>query len=67
MADSQRLLDRCIREDGNEAAHAGTLTRAEAEDRLDFTTALLERVFTEPERIRLAEERRKQRRAQEKE
>jgi hypothetical protein len=43
---------------GNDGAHQGTLTKEEAYDLLDFTTALLERVFTEPEKIKLAEERR---------
>jgi Domain of unknown function (DUF4145) len=55
-------LSSCIKEDGNDAAHAGTLTRPEAEDLLDFTTALLERIYTEPERLRLAEVRRVERR-----
>jgi Domain of unknown function (DUF4145) len=56
-------LSKCIREDGNDGAHAGTLTKEDAEDPQDFTVALLERIFTEPERLRLAEERRKGRRA----
>jgi hypothetical protein len=30
---------------------------------LDFTAALLERIFTEPEKIKLAEQRRQERRA----
>jgi hypothetical protein len=40
------------------------LTKEDALDLQDFTVALLERVFTEPERLKLAEERRAQRRAQ---
>jgi Domain of unknown function (DUF4145) len=56
-------LSKCIREDGNDGAHAGTLTMADAQDLQDFTVALLERIFTEPERLRLAEERRNKRRA----
>lgn len=52
----------CITDDGNDGAHAGTLTKAEAEDLLDFTTALLERVYTEPEKLRLAKQRTQQRR-----
>jgi hypothetical protein len=59
-----RELSSCVREDGNEAAHAGTLTKVEAQDLLDFTTTLLERIFTEPERLRLARERRDKRWAQ---
>ena len=56
-------LSHCIREDGNDGAHTGTLTNEDALDLQDFTAALLERMFTEPERLRLAEERRNKRRA----
>jgi len=35
-------------------AHAGTLNKIDAQDLLDFTHALLERLYTEPERLRLA-------------
>ena len=55
-------LSHCVKEDGNDGAHAGTLRQEDAEDLLDFTTALLERVYAEPERLRLAKERREQRR-----
>lgn len=58
-----RELSAAIREDGNDGAHQGTLTKEDAHDLLDFTTALLERVFTEPKKLELAEERRQQRRA----
>jgi hypothetical protein len=34
----------------------------DAQDLQDFTVMLLERIFTEPERLRIAEERRKTRR-----
>ena len=57
-----RDLAQCIREDANDAAHAGNLDKAGAEDVLDFTTVLLERLYTEPERLKLAEERREARR-----
>ena len=56
-------LATCIREDGNDGVHVGSLTREDAEDLLEFTVALLERVFSEPGRLRIAEERRRQRRA----
>lgn len=59
-----RELSACIREDGNDAAHQGTLSRQDAEDLLDFTIALLERLFTEPKRLELAKERREKRRNQ---
>lgn len=55
-------LAECLREDGNDGAHDGTLTEAEAEDLRDFSFELLRRMFTEPERLRLATERRDARR-----
>jgi hypothetical protein len=55
-------LSSCIKEDGNDGAHAGTLKKPDADDLLDFTTALLERLYTEPERLRLAAARRDARR-----
>ena len=51
------------RDDGNDGAHDGTLAKAEAEDLLDFATELFERTYTEPERLRLAHERRTVRRS----
>ncbi len=57
-----RELSHCIKEDGNDAAHAGTLLKNDAEDLLDFTHALLQRLYTEPEQLRLAQERRDKRR-----
>ncbi len=56
-------LSSCIREDGNDGAHAGTLEKADAEDLLDFTERLLDRIYSEPERLRLAAERRVSRRS----
>jgi hypothetical protein len=55
-------LSECIREDGNDGAHDGTLKKEDAADLLDFTVALFERMYMEPERLRLAKERREQRR-----
>jgi hypothetical protein len=63
LPENLRALSAAIREDGNDGAHQGTLTKVDAYDLLDFTTALLERVFTEPKQIELAEQRRQQRRA----
>jgi Domain of unknown function (DUF4145) len=63
LSNDLRELSKCVREDGNDAAHAGTLTEEDAHDLLDFTTALLKRIFTEPERLRLAQERRDKRRS----
>jgi len=62
LPETLRELSTCIKEDGNDGAHAGTLSQHDAEDLLDFTVALLERIYTEPERLRIAQERRKLRR-----
>jgi hypothetical protein len=59
-----RDLSHCIKEDGNDGAHEGTLSKPDAEDLLDFTTALLERLYTEPRRLEIAKERRATRRSQ---
>ena len=64
LPESLKELSSCIKEDGNDGAHAGTLKRPDAEDLLDFTAVLLERIYTEPERLRLAQERRESRRSQ---
>ena len=63
IAESLRELSTCVKEDGNDGAHAGTLTEADADDLLDFTVALLERLFTEPELLKQAKARRDARRA----
>jgi hypothetical protein len=55
-------LAQCIKEDGNDGAHKGSLAKEDAEDIQDFTKILLERLFTEIKRIEIAEERRKIRR-----
>ncbi|WP_211090829.1 DUF4145 domain-containing protein [Sphingomonas sp. S2M10] len=57
-----RAIADCVRQDGNDAAHDGSLAKIDAEDLLDFTAAMLSRVFTEPARIAAAEARRKARR-----
>ena len=62
LPEGLRQLSTCLKEDGNDGAHAGNLEKEDAEDLLDFTVVLLERLYTEPERLRLAEERRLQRR-----
>lgn len=55
-------LSSCIKDDGNDGAHEGTLSEEDAEDILDFTYVLLERLYTEPKRLEIAKERRKSRR-----
>ena len=62
LPSSLRELAKCIREDANDGAHVGSLTKEDAEDLLDFTRALLERLITEPKRLELAEARRQKRR-----
>lgn len=62
LPDALRELSSCIKDDGNDGAHEGSLTQEDAEDLLDFTAAILERLYTEPERLRLAKERREKRR-----
>jgi hypothetical protein len=63
LPDALHELSMCIKEDGNDGAHKGTLTQTDVEDILDFTTALLERLYTEPHKLHLAKERREKRRA----
>jgi len=62
LPESLRELSSCVKDDGNDGAHEGTLGKEEAEDLLDFTYAILERIYTEPKRIQLAKERRQARR-----
>ncbi|RVG18557.1 DUF4145 domain-containing protein [Sinorhizobium meliloti] len=54
----------CIKEDGNDGAHAGSLTENEALDLKDFTHSLLERLYTVPKRLELAALRRRERRGE---
>ncbi|NLQ23399.1 DUF4145 domain-containing protein [Shewanella sp. S-1] len=48
----------CIRQDGNDGAHDGELGEAEAFDIMDFSFMVLEKIYAEPERIRISQERR---------
>ncbi len=70
LFDNQRLdsslrdLSSCIKEGGNDGVHDGNLCRDDAEDLLEFTYILLERIFSESEKIKLAKERRTSRRAE---
>ncbi len=66
LPESLKELSTCIKDDGNDGAHTGNLSEADASDLLDFSTALLERIYTEPARLRLAKERRDARRNQQK-
>ena len=53
-----------LREDGNDGAHAGTLGSDDVDDVADFANLLLQRLYTNPARLRKARERREQRRAE---
>lgn len=57
-----RDLSTCIKEDGNDGAHVGNLSEEDATDILDFTYILLERLYTEPQRLETAKARRQARR-----
>lgn len=63
LPEDLRDLSTCVKDDGNDGAHEGTLDKHAASDLLDFTTELLERMFTEPKNLQLAKERRDSRRA----
>jgi hypothetical protein len=58
-----RGLAGCVHQDGNDGAHVGNLSKEDAEDLIDFTSILLERLFTEPEKLKLNEARRTVRRS----
>jgi len=62
LPEALRDLSSCIKDDGNDGAHQGTLSKEDAADILDFTFVLLERLYTEPVRIQKANERRVARR-----
>ncbi|EKT2103887.1 TPA: DUF4145 domain-containing protein [Stenotrophomonas maltophilia] len=51
-------LSACIKDDGNDGAHRGTLSQADADDLLDFTIELLESHYTRKARLQGAAERR---------
>ena len=61
---SLRELETCIHHDGNDGAHAGTLTQEDAADIQDFTTVLLKRLISEPKILEIAEARRIARRTE---
>jgi hypothetical protein len=64
LTEALHELSTCIKDDGNDGAHDGSLTKVEAEDLLEFTTLLLERIYTEPKKVQLAKERRTARNSQ---
>lgn len=56
-------LSSAVKDDGNDGAHSGTLTVEEAEDLFEFSTLLLQRLYTHPRKLQLATERREKRRS----
>jgi len=62
LPESIKELSTCIKDDGNDGAHEGILTKEDVADILDFTFILLERIYTEPKRLELAAQRRAERR-----
>lgn len=62
LPEALRELSSCIKDDGNDGAHEGSLSKDDAADILDFTFILLERLFTEPKRLEIASQRRLERR-----
>jgi hypothetical protein len=56
-------LSHCIKENGNDGAHDGTITKDEALDVMEFTISYLETRHTMPERIRLRRESREARKS----
>lgn len=56
-------LSHAIQQDGNDGVHDVNLKEVEVEDIADFTFEMLETLFTIPGRLKLAQERRDQRRA----
>lgn len=64
LPDGLHELSTCIKEDGNDGVHRGSLSKEDIEDIRDFTFILLERLYTEPARLLKAKERRAERRSE---
>ena len=50
-----------VKDDGNDAAHRGTVDQETGEALVEFTERLLTELYTEPAKIKIAKERRAQR------
>ncbi|MCT7911120.1 DUF4145 domain-containing protein [Arcobacter lacus] len=61
ISESLEDLMSCIKDDGNDGAHEGIVTKEVLEDIYEFTYILLERLYTEPKKVQLAKERREER------
>jgi len=62
LPEALRDLSMAVKDDGNDGAHEGTLTIADAQDLADFAIRLLSRMYTEPEELKLAKARHADRR-----
>ena len=62
LSDSLKELAECVKDDGNDGAHDGTLDKDSALDLEDFTYIILERLYTEKQRVIDAKNRRQLRR-----
>ncbi|WP_237886008.1 DUF4145 domain-containing protein [Pseudomonas sp. PGPR40] len=61
LPEALRDLSSCVKDDGNDGAHEGTLSEADAQDLSEFAFIMLERIYTEPKRIEIAKLRRQER------
>ncbi|MDA8491220.1 DUF4145 domain-containing protein [Kluyvera sp. Awk 3] len=61
LPEALRDLAECVKDDGNDGAHEGVLDKITAEDLEEFTYLLLERLYTEPQRLAEAKARREER------
>lgn len=61
LPEAIRDLASCVKDDGNDGAHQGTISKEDAEDISEFAFVLLERLYTEPKRLELAKVRRTER------
>ncbi len=63
LPEAFRDLATCVKDDGNDGAHAGNLSEDDADDLQEFAFVLLERLYTEPAKLKEAADRRAARRA----
>ena len=55
LSDGLSDLASVVKDDGNDAAHQGTVDKETAEDLVNFTERLLTQLYTEPARMRLSQ------------
>lgn len=61
LPESLKDLSACIKDYGNDGAHEGNLSKEDAVGIFDFTFILLERIYTEPAKLKQAKQRRESR------